>query len=162
MLDVGAGTGRVALRLAYAGHDVTALDLDPELLRRARAARRRGRLTVKTLAADANDFTLPEPVGLVAVPMQTIQLLRDARRLLRLRPPRAQARRAASRWRSPPTSSPTTARRRCPRPDLGAGRRLDLHLPADRDPRRRASSVAIERIRQRIGPRRRARRRPTT
>ena len=27
------------------------------------------------MAADANDFALPEPVGLVAVPMQTIQLL---------------------------------------------------------------------------------------
>ena len=26
MLDVGAGAGRVALRLAAAGHDVTALD----------------------------------------------------------------------------------------------------------------------------------------
>ena len=40
VLDVGAGTGRVALRLAYAGHAVTALDLDPELLRvlEARAA----------------------------------------------------------------------------------------------------------------------------
>ena len=40
VLDVGAGTGRVALHLAQAGHDVTALDLDPELLAVARAARR--------------------------------------------------------------------------------------------------------------------------
>ena len=32
VLDVGAGTGRVALRLAAAGHDVTALDRDGELL----------------------------------------------------------------------------------------------------------------------------------
>ena len=32
VLDIGAGTGRVALRLAYAGYDVTALDLEPELL----------------------------------------------------------------------------------------------------------------------------------
>ena len=32
VLDVGAGTGRVALRLAGAGLDVTALDLDGELL----------------------------------------------------------------------------------------------------------------------------------
>ena len=32
VLDVGAGTGRVALRLAQAGYTVTALDIDPELL----------------------------------------------------------------------------------------------------------------------------------
>jgi 2-polyprenyl-3-methyl-5-hydroxy-6-metoxy-1,4-benzoquinol methylase len=33
ILDVGAGSGRVALELAGAGHRVTALDLDPDLLR---------------------------------------------------------------------------------------------------------------------------------
>ena len=32
VLDVGAGTGRVALPLARAGHEVTALDRDAELL----------------------------------------------------------------------------------------------------------------------------------
>ena len=40
MLDVGAGAGRVALELARAGHDVTALDLDAELLAELRRARR--------------------------------------------------------------------------------------------------------------------------
>ena len=44
VLDVGAGAGRVALDLARAGHDVTALDLDAELLAElARARPRRGR-----------------------------------------------------------------------------------------------------------------------
>jgi ubiquinone/menaquinone biosynthesis C-methylase UbiE len=75
VLDVGAGTGRVALRLAQAGFDVTALDIEPELLAvlEQRAAKKGVRIA--TLTADASDFELPEPVGLIAVPMQTIQLL---------------------------------------------------------------------------------------
>jgi SAM-dependent methyltransferase len=76
VLDVGAGTGRVALRLARAGHAVCALDHDAELLaeleRRAAAAD----LAVETVVADATGFDLAgRGFGLVAVPMQTIQLL---------------------------------------------------------------------------------------
>ena len=117
VLDVGAGTGRVALRLAHAGHDVTALDIDPTLLavlERARratrlhghdAGRRRERRSTLPAAgragrrADADDPAAARP-----------------RRLLRQRAPRARARRRAWRWRSPPTSRPTTAPRRCPCP----------------------------------------------
>ena len=73
ILDVGAGTGRVALELARAGHDVTALDREPELL--DALAARAGGLRVATAVADANDFTLDRRFGLVIVPMQTVQLL---------------------------------------------------------------------------------------
>jgi SAM-dependent methyltransferase len=75
VLDVGAGTGRVALRLAGAGHDVTALDREAELLDALRA--RAGGLPVTTVVADASDFALDRRFGLVIVPMQTIQLLPD-------------------------------------------------------------------------------------
>jgi SAM-dependent methyltransferase len=76
VLDVGAGTGRVALHLARAGCAVTALDVDAELLAvlEARAAG----LAVRTLVADAADFDAGDEFDLIAVPMQTIQLLPDA------------------------------------------------------------------------------------
>jgi SAM-dependent methyltransferase len=77
VLDVGAGTGRVALHLARAGHAVTALDRDPDLL--AVLAERAGDLPVATVCADAAGFDAPGRFGLVAVPMQTIQILPGAR-----------------------------------------------------------------------------------
>ncbi len=73
VLDVGAGTGRVALELARAGHRVTALDADGELL--AELARRAGDLPVQTARCDARDFSLGRLFPLAIVPMQTIQLL---------------------------------------------------------------------------------------
>jgi SAM-dependent methyltransferase len=63
----------VALRLARAGHDVTALDLEPELLAALRD--RAGAVRVATVAADASDFAIDRRFGLIVVPMQTVQLL---------------------------------------------------------------------------------------
>ena len=91
ILDVGAGTGRVALELARHGHRVTALDRDPVLLaalaqRAERAERaeqaeqaeltgRGGRSPLRTVLADARSFELGCRFALCLVPMQTIQLL---------------------------------------------------------------------------------------
>jgi SAM-dependent methyltransferase len=73
ILDVGAGTGRVTLDLARAGHAVTALDVSGELL--ATLRRRAAGLDVTTVEDDARSFTLPQRFPLCIVPMQTIQLL---------------------------------------------------------------------------------------
>ncbi len=88
ILDVGAGTGRVALELAGAGHRVIALDHDAQLLGALRD--RAGDLDVHTVCADARSFALPLPaprsaaqaggnasrqVALCLAPMQTVQLL---------------------------------------------------------------------------------------
>jgi SAM-dependent methyltransferase len=73
ILDVGAGTGRVALDLARRGHDVTALDVEEELLQ-ALAVRAKG-VPIETVRADARDFALARRFALIIVPMQTIQLL---------------------------------------------------------------------------------------
>jgi SAM-dependent methyltransferase len=73
ILEIGAGTGRVSLELARAGHAVTALDLDRELLSELDA--RAAGLEVITVVADAREFELGRRFALVIAPMQTIQLL---------------------------------------------------------------------------------------
>jgi SAM-dependent methyltransferase len=74
LLDIGAGTGRVALDLARAGHDVTAVDVDPVLLDALRT--RAGRLRIKAVCADARSLQLDRSdFSLCLAPMQTIQLL---------------------------------------------------------------------------------------
>lgn len=76
VLDVGAGTGRVALDLSRAGHAVTALDLDAELLGALRERATEADVQVETVCADARSFTLDgQRFGLCVCPMQTIQLL---------------------------------------------------------------------------------------
>jgi SAM-dependent methyltransferase len=78
ILDVGAGTGRVALELARNCHEITALDRDTELLEELR--RRAGGLPVSTVVADARSFELEVRFPLCIMPMQTVQLLdRDGR-----------------------------------------------------------------------------------
>ncbi|MDX6689825.1 MAG: hypothetical protein QOG15_1282 [Solirubrobacteraceae bacterium] len=74
VLDAGAGTGRVALDLARHGHDVVAVDRDPELLEELR--RRAGGLPVETVICDARALELPgRSFGLILAPMQLVQLL---------------------------------------------------------------------------------------
>jgi SAM-dependent methyltransferase len=73
VLDIGAGTGRITLDLARAGHRVTALDHDDVLLAELR---RRGQgVEVATVLADARRFELGRRFAMCIVPMQTIQLL---------------------------------------------------------------------------------------
>jgi SAM-dependent methyltransferase len=74
VLDIGAGSGRVALELARAGHEVTALERDRVLLDALRA--RSGGARVQCVCADARSFTSPaRGFALCLVPMQTLQLL---------------------------------------------------------------------------------------
>jgi len=76
ILDVGSGTGRVTLELARAGHAVTALDRDEDLLGALSERAAKEGLQIETVRADARSFTLDRgDFALCVAPMQTIQLL---------------------------------------------------------------------------------------
>lgn len=69
ILDLGCGTGRVALHLARRGHRVLGLDTDAELVERGRE------LGLEAELGDARELDLGARFGLVLAPMQLIQLL---------------------------------------------------------------------------------------
>ncbi|HKZ14539.1 MAG TPA: class I SAM-dependent methyltransferase [Solirubrobacterales bacterium] len=73
VLELGAGTGRLAIYLARHGHRVLGLDYDEELI--AAQRERAAGLPVIPLLADARGFELPEPVALALAPMQLLQML---------------------------------------------------------------------------------------
>ena len=75
VVDIGAGTGRVALDLAAHGHDVVAVDADALLLGALRDRAAATGVAVETVVADARRLDLGDRrFGLVIVPMQTVQL----------------------------------------------------------------------------------------
>ena len=76
ILDIGCGTGRVALDLAALGHDVTGLDCEPSFTAALAARARQRGLRVRAVTGDARSFDLGSSAfGLAIVPMQVAQLL---------------------------------------------------------------------------------------
>ena len=164
MLDVGAGTGRVALPLAARrprGHRARhrRRSCSPSSAR----ARRAAGVDVATVVADAADFTLAAPVGADHRADADDPAAARARRASSpSRAPRARARRPRGDRDRDRAGGLRRRRRRCPLPDLGEADGWTLRLPAGRDPARLDDGVRIERIRQLIAPDGDARRPPTT
>ena len=75
ILDLGCGTGRVALDLAERGHDVTGVDAEPALVRTLAARARERGLRVHAEVADARTLALGARFALAIAPMQVVQLL---------------------------------------------------------------------------------------
>ena len=75
ILDLGCGTGRVALHLAKRGHRVVGLDANAALL--AAFSERADGLTAQAELGDARGFELEGEFGLVFGPMQLVQLFAD-------------------------------------------------------------------------------------
>jgi len=76
ILDLGCGTGRVALHLARRGHTVVGLDAEPQLV--AELMERAAGLPLQAVLADARGFELDTDIALALAPMQLLQLLPDS------------------------------------------------------------------------------------
>ena len=76
VLDIGAGTGRVSIYLAAAGHTVSAVDISKPLIE---ALRRRATeiemVTLEAAVADIRDLVLEPRFRLAIAPMQLLQLI---------------------------------------------------------------------------------------
>jgi SAM-dependent methyltransferase len=70
VLELGAGTGRVALELAGHGHQVVALDESPDLLAVLSERAAADGLEVETVVADARTFSLDRRFPMILAPMQ--------------------------------------------------------------------------------------------
>lgn len=80
VLDLGCGSGRVALELAGSGHEVVAVDRDPTLLARLRE---QAGPDVSLRAVEADATALPGELGsfpVIIAPMQLLQLLDEGDR----------------------------------------------------------------------------------
>lgn len=77
ILDLGCGSGRVALHLAARGATVTGVDTHANLVAELNRRARDSGLPVRAIVGDACELQLGEPFDLVLAPMQLIQMLPD-------------------------------------------------------------------------------------
>jgi SAM-dependent methyltransferase len=78
VLEIGCGTGRVAIDLARHGHHVLGVDIDPTFVRVLRDRATARDLEASAAVADVRNLEVTGEFALIIVPMQTIQLLEDA------------------------------------------------------------------------------------
>ena len=72
VLELGCGTGRVAIPIARAGVEIVGLDSSPAMLTKARE-RSTGLANVRWVEGDMRAFDLPERFGLVIIPYRAFQ-----------------------------------------------------------------------------------------
>jgi SAM-dependent methyltransferase len=83
VLELGAGTGRVALALARSGHQVIAVEREAELAEELRRRAERAGAELTVLGADLRELRpeqLPSPPALLTAPMHVLQEFDRARR----------------------------------------------------------------------------------
>ena len=77
VLELGGGTGRVALALAETGYEVTAVERDRALLAELRRRAADADHAIEAVEGDAREFNLDRRYALALAPMQLVQLLGD-------------------------------------------------------------------------------------
>ena len=75
LLELGCGSGRVAVRLARLGHRVCGVDADPELVASLAAAAASQGLPVEAIHADLTRLSLDREFALILAPMQLLQVI---------------------------------------------------------------------------------------
>ena len=75
VVDLGAGTGRVSLHLAARGHQVTAVDTDPDLLAALSERAEAQDLEVEVVVGDARELDLGRSYPLIIAPMQLMHIV---------------------------------------------------------------------------------------
>ncbi len=75
ILELGCGTGRVAVPLAADGHRVVGIDRSAAQLERAQRRAEAARVSLELVVADMRDFALPEPFSLILIPANTFLVL---------------------------------------------------------------------------------------
>jgi SAM-dependent methyltransferase len=75
VLELGCGTGRVSLRLAQAGVDVTGIDNSPALVAAMRERAAEAGVAIDGTAGDARQLALGRRFALVCAPMQFLHLM---------------------------------------------------------------------------------------
>lgn len=75
ILELGVGTGRVAIPLAKDGHEVVGIDRSEAMLKRAEAHARRARVTLRLVETDMRSFSLDRAFALITIPFNTFLML---------------------------------------------------------------------------------------
>jgi SAM-dependent methyltransferase len=75
VLEIGCGTGRVALDVARHGQHVQGVDIEPAFVEALRKRATERRLQASAEVGDIRDLQVAGEFSLIIVPMQTIQLL---------------------------------------------------------------------------------------
>lgn len=75
LLDLACGTGRMALHLAAQGHQITGVDVVPEMIQRARQKAASQAASIEWMVADARSFQLNKQFSGIFMLMNAFQFL---------------------------------------------------------------------------------------
>jgi SAM-dependent methyltransferase len=154
ILDLGCGTGRVALDLARRGHRLHGLDLEPALVAAFNERAAVSSLPAVATVGDARDFSLDREFALVMAPMQLIQVLAGpAERLACLRRAARHLRPGGSLAVAIVDGFPDELTDEIP-PHLPDAREIDgwIYSSLPLDAALDSGSIVVRRLRQRVSP----------